>query len=389
MRSMRDWLLRCLLLCAALAISASASAVPSRVVIVRPAKPSLTIREAVKRLKFELESFYFEVEVVQAMTVLQAAIESPFATIALLDEAGGAATEVWIDRPIRGRKGLRERVDLGPPGAANIFAIRAYELLRARALKLKADSVVLPSGVEDWLQRSTPLPPHVEPPPPVPPPPEEPTPPMPPPPEEPTPDPPKPPTALPPPPPLPSRVDGADPDPVRPGSLLDRTAFMGAAALLYDFGGPSFVPSLRISHLTPLGVAVRASLAISTAPREITARQGSASLDQALLLLEGVRTLGSPGDMLAPLVSVGVGGYRLRIQGRPNPTYFGHTETTWAGALELGVGLGARLGERFGLLADMHALFIVPEPVVRIGGQVAGRAGLPALLSSLGFVIEF
>jgi hypothetical protein len=398
----------------------------SRVAVVRPRKPSADIAEATTRLAAELRAAGFEVAVVDARPGVDARTQvertqldpRPFATIALVGTERGAVADVWVADHLSS-KTLVRRVDVGADTAVpSALAIRAVELLRASLLEVSASGTrpgaAVPEDVARWMAAPaaaatprpaapaapaaapppTPAAPAVVPPaaspPPAAPPPVAPRAPL------------RPPPAAAAAPGVPSSAagtNGADrPEPTAPegtaprARLLDRTTVEGGVALLQSFSGfgSSFAPTLRLTVPGPLQLAGRIAVVAPAIGREVSADAGAAALRQELFTVEGVRAFGDDGSgWLVPCVSAGLGGYHLHVDGRGDPGFSSVSTDAWALLMSAGGGLAGRVTDVATLLLDARLLAVLPEPIVRIAGTEAGRAGAPMLLVSLGVAASF
>ena len=90
-----------------------------------------------------------------------------------------------------------------------------------------------------------------------------------------------------------------------------------------------------------------------------------------------------------PVASIGVGVYHLHATGNPAPPYEGSSEEVWAALADFGIGAGFRLTDSLMVLADAHALFAQPRPVIALGGEELGSAGRPSVYGSLGLTVRF
>jgi hypothetical protein len=164
----------------------------------------------------------------------------------------------------------------------------------------------------------------------------------------------------------------------------------GALALLYGPGGFGFAlgPAVRVTYPMLPGFLGRIGWTSTATRPELAGRAGSATLDQQLLLVDMARALWIPDGPLTPLVSLGLGAYHLRAQGKGNPPYIGHTEHAWAAAAVLGAGVTARRGERVAALLGADAVLLLPAPNVLLAGEPAGSAGFPVVRASLGLAFS-
>jgi hypothetical protein len=117
---------------------------------------------------------------------------------------------------------------------------------------------------------------------------------------------------------------------------------------------------------------------------------GTAALRQELFTVEAVRAFGDDGTgVLVPLLSAGLGGYHLHVEGRGDPGFSSVSTDAWTLVLSAGGGLAGRVTDVATLFLDARLIALLPEPIVRIAGTEAGRAGAPMLLVSLGVAASF
>jgi hypothetical protein len=336
------------LLFAAALVTSGVAAGASRVAVVEPENPDATWREATTRLGAELRAAGFEVVSVRRAPGAGArdAVEAPssapepIATIAIQGTGGGAVADVWVADHLSD-KTLVKRIevnDADPSSASITLAIRAVELLRASLLELREPRRAprpVPPDVARWIE---------------------------------------------------PRPAAAPPPPEGPGG----PGIEAAVAVLGSYAGfgVTLGPRVRVSHPAPLGCLARASLFMGLSRPVVTAPSSFASLDQELGSLDLARPFGPFAGGLRPVVSLGIGAYHLHTQASGTGSYpIGGSASTWAFAADAGAGLALPLGAHLALQADLHALFLAPEPAVRLAGFDAGRAGQPALLGALGLAL--
>jgi hypothetical protein len=341
------------LLAIALFGPAEARAAPSRVLVVRPANADVAVEEALLRLHAELSAAGFDVIEMDAVPGKDARAQvegarlepRPFATIALAGT--GAAADVWVADHLSG-KTLVRRVDAGAPRS---LAIHAVELLRASLLEIqpRPPPAPMPADVAQWMNAG-----------------------------------PSPPTPLPAPAPPPAPRAAAPPGrielPLR--AFLDGPAFEAGLALVHGFQGlgTAIAPTARVLLPLPADFALRLSFLHTVAAPDLFASGGSASLRHDRIAIEALRVFGGGDARVRPLLSLGAGPWALHAEGHGEPGHASRATTAWSFAADAGVGLAIRALDWLALAADVHAVFLLPEPVVRIAGAEAGRAGVPMLL---------
>lgn len=365
------------LIAAAAILFAAAAEAASRVVLVRPPRLDVAAGEATARLEAEIRAAGFDVIVIEGAPGLDARaqveaarIDPPaFATISIVSTARGAVADVWVADHLSDKTTVR-RVDVSDAAAgeaASTLAIRAVELLRASLVELdRRGAPVVPPDVTRFINREPPAPP---------------------------------PRALALPAPFRSseepapRASGtstlAGSDGQRETDPVALPTLGAAVALLQSFAGlgTAVGPMIRLTHPLPLGMLVRLSVFVDVARPTLDGPHGRATVNQEQVTLHLAYAF-RRGSTVRPILSADHGAHHLRAHGVADPGYVGSTHATWSFAGGAGAGLSIRLGERAALEGDVHALFLAPQPAVRIGGEEAGRAGLPVLQASLGVVIS-
>src|SRR5262249_1976720 len=112
---------------------------------------------------------------------------------------------------------------------------------------------------------------------------------------------------------------------------------------------------------------------------------GEARVDQELALLEGVVTL-FPG-WIRPVLSAGIGAYRLGVVGSGVAPYQGVSNDLWAFAADAGAGAELAFSQNIALAIEAHGFMSFPYPSVRIGSEELGPVAHPSLATSLSLVI--
>jgi hypothetical protein len=161
-----------------------------------------------------------------------------------------------------------------------------------------------------------------------------------------------------------------------------------AALLTFGDLGESLAPSLRVGYGGSGGLLGRLAFVGPKASVDLEGAAGGASVREELALVELAYAFGSAESVLVPTVSLGAGIHHAGIEGTAAPPYIANDEDSWAAAADAGVGLALRAGSRFAFVLDVHALILLPEPVVFVAGEEVGRAGTPAWLASLGLLLE-
>ncbi|HMI87713.1 MAG TPA: hypothetical protein VK550_26685 [Polyangiaceae bacterium] len=327
----------------------------ARVILAAPAAPDEVVAEVATRVRAELVAAAFEVVLVtlapgaNPREQLEASSlePRPIATLAIVRLDDRPAVDIWVYDRLTD-KTLVKRLDLGKRADAELtsaLAIHAVELLRASLLETRTRSQAvagagkpppIPREVGDWVAHA------VEPP---------------------------------------------------------RTFFEGgtlaiAGALLHSFAGigPAFAPAVRIAIGAPSGLAGRVSVVGPAFGARLRAPKGTAFVRQELAMLEVVYA--PSRAWLAPLASIGAGGYHLYTSGEPSdPRNHGFDDHVWAALVDAGIGLAARLGGGAAISIDLHAFVTEPAAKVAIGDGAEdariGPTGRPSFVASFGLQSSF
>jgi hypothetical protein len=334
--------------------SADARSEPARVVLASPAAADEVVAEVATRVRAELVAAAFDVVVVTLAPganpreqVEAASLEPrPIATLAIVRLDDRPAVDVWVYDRLTD-KTLVKRLDLGKradPELTSALAIHAVELLRASLLETRARSQAsaagnrkpIPREVGDWVDRA------VEP---------------------------------------------------KKALLEGRTiAIAGAAMHTFTGIGPAFAPAVRVSFGAPSGWAGRLSVVGPAFGANLDGPKGTAFVRQELAMIELVYA--PSRAWLAPIASLGAGGYHLYTSGQPSDVGgHGNTDHIWAALVDAGLGLAARLGSNAAVSMDLHAFVTEPAAWVAIGDgaddTVLGPSGRPSFVASLGLQSSF
>jgi hypothetical protein len=150
----------------------------------------------------------------------------------------------------------------------------------------------------------------------------------------------------------------------------------------FDGVGPAFLPVLGLAYrFTPeLAVGVRAGGPAFAA--DLQATGGTIAVRQMLLSLDVAYEF-PVAAIVRPVAIAGVGAYHLDVVGAAAPPYQGESDDLFAALFTLGPGAKLHLGERVSLLADVRAVLIVPQPIVRAAGQEVGSMSRPSLFGEV------
>jgi hypothetical protein len=154
-------------------------------------------------------------------------------------------------------------------------------------------------------------------------------------------------------------------------------------AMLVGFSGspPAFAPVVRFSYGTE-ATALRLSLVAPAVGAHVSAPGGSATLRQEILALEFVTAWPARGPW-ALVGAAGGGVSHVHADGVADPSLVSHRGELWTGALMAGLGGLVRLGERFGVFADVHALLLAPNVSIAVV-ESTRNARRPMELAALG-----
>ena len=299
------------------------------VVLVRPSAQSTVVTEAITRIRGELIADGFEVSIVDAppgsdpASVLARADRqaSAAATLGLFLQPDASAAELWVvDRLTNKTVVRRVEIDRSSPGSApEVLARRSVELLRASMLEILVDARRRPLTPSPRAQAS--------------------------------------------------RWAAQALEPQRSSWGVE-----AGAQVLGGFGGvgPAIMPVARGRVVVSERFAARLTLSgLGTRPH-VEAAEGSATVSQALGLVEGIVEI-APHSWLRPAVSLGAGAYHISADGSAAWPYEALDPGAWAFAADVGTGLALSLSSSFALCLEGHATFVTPRPVIRfVGVEIAG-----------------
>jgi len=318
------------------AVDASAASV----MLVQPQSPSPAMAEAIVRMRGELISEGFQVEVMdgpkgdQSRSWLEqlAAARKTDAVVAVFGDESPDSVEVWVvdqvtEKTVVRRIPFKPQYDLAP----KTFAIHALELLRASFLEIDLRPGRRPGETKS-------IPPAVV-----------------------------------------HFVDGE-----RPASRGGRFGIGIGGAAVIGFGdiGPSILPVIS------LGWAIRPSLVVQVAVAgygshaSVQVHAGSAQVAEEFALL-GARYRFILGPHLRPAVSLAAGVLHTRAEGEATSLYQGREAALWSFLLDGGIGIGVALTERFEVEFATHAQIAEPYPAIRFDGSVVATSSRPSLLCTL------
>jgi hypothetical protein len=327
------------------ALIEAAPAFAASVAIVRPPNPPPTMMETLVRLRGELTSVGFTVDLVDDPVATDAGRASRAnleklgaqrgvdAVVAIVGNVAPDAVEVWVVDRVTGKSVVR-RVPFEPRSerAPKTLAIRAIELLRSSFLEIELTA----TG-----ERNA--------------------------------------NAAPPPPAVVHFVE-SEMLASRPERIGVEAG--GAALMSLDDVGPALLPLLRfdwaahpslIAQLTAAGLGTRAT---------VTTQEGTASIAHAYVVL-GATYRFRRGKRLQPLVALGAGALHTSVDGQPESTNRGLNDAQWSLLLDAGLGLSIRVRQRFHLTVMAHAQMAEPYLAIRVLERVVATSARPNLLVTL------
>jgi hypothetical protein len=316
-----------------------------RVVVFDPAVSSMEVHRCLTRIREELAAGGFEVAMldpgpktdpVSIADAMKDQVDA-VAVIAMIGDPTSASGELWVlDRVGAEAQVHRIPASVGDPQQVpEILAIRTIEVLRASALK---------QLVESSRPTAAPAPPA--------------------------------PVV---PPPLPNGVSV---------SASHTFGIETGLALLDSIGGPgpTFLPVIRLRAQLSRTLFLRLGVAALGSRPTVATSIGSASVSQALGLIEAGLAL-RPGRRLQPLITVGGGVLRVDEIGQGVPPFQGADAGRFAAVLDGGIGLGGRLAPHLALVAEVHAFVAFPHPTIRFVDTTVATIGRPALAEVLSLLV--
>ena len=312
----------------------------ANVILVQPPSPAPAMAEAIVRVRGELISEGFQVEVIdgpkgeQSRSWLEklAAARKADAVVAMFGDETPDSVEVWVVDQVTEKTVVRQ-IPFKPQSdhAPKTFAIHALELLRASFLEIgmwptsrPGEGKTIPSAVAHFVDSETP--------------------------------------------------------PMR--SPQFGIALGGATIVGFGDVGPAIVPVVRlgwalrpslIAQATVAGLGSRATVRNDT-------RSARVAEDFALL---GARYRFLPSRRLHPTISLAAGVLHTRAEGVGNSPYQGRQAALWSFLLDAGVGIAFAPTEKFEVTFATHAQVAEPYPAIRFDGSVVATSTHPSLLFTL------
>jgi hypothetical protein len=317
-----------------------------RVVLVRPTAADETIGEALNRVRGELVAEGFDVAEVDVLPDLApptpggvAPQDAALATIDLSVEEGAHVVDLRvIDRVTNKTVIRRTPVEGGTTSStAEVLAVRAVELLRASLLELllesrppapNATAVAEVRHASKWAAQGLP---HER-------------------------------------------------EPV--------WAVEVGALVVTELGGipPAVLALARIRRVLFGPLSLRATVAGLGTEMRAASAVGEATVTQNIGLIECVASPWAT-TVIHPFVSIGGGVLYTSVEGHAVFPYQAQSNPPqWSAAADASLGAEVKIGRRFALSLEGHALLAQPYPVVQLLGVDVARTGHPAILGSVSVV---
>jgi hypothetical protein len=312
----------------------------ANVVLVQPPSPSPAMAEAIVRVRGELISEGFHVEVIavpkgeQSRSWLEqlAAARQVDALVAVFGDETPDSVEVWVVDQVTEKTVVR-RIPFKPESdhAPKTFAIHALELLRASFLEIDLRPNTRPGEAKS-------IPPAV--------------------------------------------VHFVDSERLPSRSRRFGVEIGGAAIIGLGDVGPSLLPVMRLGWAINPSVVAQLAVAGYGSHASVQGNQGSAQVAEEFALL-GVRYRFILGRHLRPAVSLAAGVLHTRAEGEATSLYQGREAALWSFLLDGAVGIGVALTERFEIAFATHAQVAEPYPTIRFDRSVVATSTRPSLLFTL------
>ncbi|HEY5284719.1 MAG TPA: hypothetical protein VIM14_18145 [Polyangia bacterium] len=310
----------------------------ANVILVQPPGPSPAMAEAIVRVRGELISEGFQVEVLdgpkgeQSLSWLEQLAETrkADAVVAMFGDETPDSVEVWVVDQVTDKTVVR-RIPLEPQSdhAPKTFAIHALELLRASFLEIG----LRPTRRRGEAKSSPPATVHL--------------------------------------------VDSEASERGRFG-----VAIGGAAVLGLGNVGPALLPVMRIGLAISPSLVAQLAVAGYGSQASVQDDAGSARVAEEFALL-GACYRFRPGRHLRPTISLAAGVLHTRAEGEATSAYRGLDAALWSFLLDGGVGVGLALAWGFEVAFATHAQIADPYPAIRFARSVVATSTRPSLLFTL------
>jgi hypothetical protein len=324
-----------------LAFFGTADAYAASVLLVQPPDPAPAMAEAIVRVRGELISEGFSVDVLNGMRDAEsrswleqlAGARKADAVVAVLGGETPDSVEVWVIDKVT-EKSVVRRIPFQPQSdhAAKTFAIHALELLRASFLEID----LRPSGRP---REAKSIPPAI--------------------------------------------VHFVDSERQDDGRVRFGVEVGGAAVVGFGDVGTAILPVMRLKYAFGPSLVGQVEVAgLGSKPR-VANEIGSAEVAEEFALLGGGYRF-ALGRHLRPILSLSVGALHTRVTGQAiSPDYRGRDAVRWSFLADAGVGIAFVLAERFELTFATHAQVAEPYPAIRFAGSVVATSTRPSLLFTL------
>jgi hypothetical protein len=166
-------------------------------------------------------------------------------------------------------------------------------------------------------------------------------------------------------------------------------ALFGTPAAL----GPTYAPALRLSYgRRRLGLRLSVLGPGSVGKVDVhdgDALLGTARVHQEMALLEGLVAFRADTPV-QPFVSLGAGVQHVRVSGTgASPIFPDGQGTSLAAAVDGGLGLALRMGNRAALVLEAHAVGTLPATTIGVADQRAARVGPFTAIGAAGLTTSF
>ena len=310
----------------------------ANVILVQPPSSSPAIAEAIVRVRGELISEGFQVEVLDGPKGEQlrgwleqlAAARKADAVVAVLGDETPDSVEVWVVDQVTEKTVVR-RIPFKPQSdhALKTFAIHTLELLRASFLEIDlrlgsrtSEAKLVPPEVVHF-------------------------------------------------------VNG------EPASRHRRFGVEVGGAAVIGFGdiGPAILPVMRLGWAIRPSLVAQVTVAGYGSHPSVQNEEGSAQVAEEFAAL-GARYRFLLGRRLRPTLSLSAGALHTRVEGqaKTDSSYRSRDAALWSFLLDGGVGMGIALAERFEITLAAHAQIANPYPAVRFTKSVVATSTRPSLL---------
>jgi hypothetical protein len=321
------------------------------VVLVRPATSSPVIDEMLGRTRAELAASVFDARIVDGAPgeapreAVEKADADAIAAIAVVDPAGEASLEIWVDDRLSGKVSIRplEASRTDQHKAAAVLSIQAVELLRASLVEIaRPEAAASPAS-------------------------------------SPAPRPAPPPAAL-------AFARGPDRAAAKRRAELSLTA--GPAAFVgFDPASIQIAPSLGLALTAPSGIGGRVRWTGPGLGPDLDVDEGRVSLSPWLLTAGAVLAPRTIGRWFG-FATADAGVTRLTAEGVLAPPATGRDGSSLAAAFLAGGGAGLRLTDQVALVAEGQLLLTAPRITVEVGGERVASVGRPSAVVSVGLSLS-